>query len=81
MKLEKIDQELEKARAKAAEWQARIKELEKQRQEEENLQIVQLVRSVNLTPDALAAFLKEHKTTSGQLGPKSEKEEVTTDEA
>ena len=40
MKLEKIDQELEKARAKAAEWQARIKELEKQRQEEENLQIV-----------------------------------------
>ena len=35
-KLEKIDRELEKAREKAAEWQAKIKDLEKQRQEEEN---------------------------------------------
>ena len=32
-KLEKIDRELEKAREKAAEWQAKIKDLEKQRQE------------------------------------------------
>ena len=31
-KLEKIDRELEKAREKAAEWQAKIKDLEKQRQ-------------------------------------------------
>ena len=29
-KLEKIDRELEKAREKAAEWQAKIKDLEKQ---------------------------------------------------
>ena len=28
-KLEKIDRELEKAREKAAEWQAKIKDLEK----------------------------------------------------
>lgn len=33
-KLEKIDRELEKAREKAAEWQAKIRELEKQKQEE-----------------------------------------------
>ena len=33
-KLEKIDRELEKAREKAAEWQAKIKDLEKQRQDE-----------------------------------------------
>ena len=31
-KLEKIDRELEKAREKAAEWQTKIKDLEKQRQ-------------------------------------------------
>lgn len=31
-KLEKIDRELEKAREKSAEWQAKVRELEKQRQ-------------------------------------------------
>ena len=32
-KIDKIDRELEKAREKAAEWQAKIRELEKQKQE------------------------------------------------
>ena len=49
-KIDKIDRELEKAREKAAEWQAKIRELEKQKQEEENSQIVQAVRSLKLTP-------------------------------
>lgn len=35
-KIDKLDKELEKAREKAAEWQAKIRELEKQKQEEEN---------------------------------------------
>lgn len=39
-KIEKIDRELEKARDKAAEWAAKVRELERQRQEEENSQIV-----------------------------------------
>ncbi|MFR7519949.1 MAG: DUF4315 family protein [Mediterraneibacter faecis] len=37
-KIDKLDKELEKAREKAAEWQAKIRELEKQKQEEENSQ-------------------------------------------
>ena len=49
-KLEKIDKELEKSREKAAEWQAKIKDLEKERQEEENSKIIQAVRSLKLTP-------------------------------
>ena len=72
-KLEKIDRELEKAREKAAEWQAKIKDLEKQRQEEENSMIVQAVRSLKLTPAELMAFLNDPKnafSTSGQVGPK-----------
>ena len=74
-KLEKIDRELEKAREKAAEWQAKIKDLEKQRQEEENSMIVQAVRSLKLTPAELAAFFSNPAiTASGQLGPKPEKE-------
>ena len=48
-KIDKIEKELEKAREKAAEWQAKIRDLEKQKQEEENSQIVQAVRSLKLT--------------------------------
>ena len=74
-KIDKIEKELEKAREKAAEWQAKIRELEKQKQEEENSQIVQAVRSLKLTPAELMAFLSDPKhafTASGQSGPKSE---------
>ena len=56
-KIDKLDKELEKAREKAAEWQAKIRELEKQKQEEENSQIVQAVRSLKLTPAQLMACL------------------------
>jgi hypothetical protein len=74
-KIDKIEKELEKAREKAAEWQAKIRDLEKQKQEEENSQIVQAVRSLKLTPAELMAFLNDPKnafSTSGQVGPKSE---------
>ena len=74
-RIDKIEKELEKAREKAAEWQAKIRELEKQKQEEENSQIVQAVRSLKLTPAELMAFLSDPKhafAASGQGGPKSE---------
>lgn len=87
-KIDKLDKELEKAREKAAEWQAKIRELEKQKQEEENSQIVQAVRSMKLTPAELLAFLNNPKDTpaaSGQSGPKSadgkEKEDEAHEEA
>ena len=70
-KLEKIDKELSKAREKAAEWQTKIRDLEKQHQEEENSMIVQAVRSLKLTPAELAEFFSNPGiTASGQLGPK-----------
>ena len=62
-KIDKLDKELEKAREKAAEWQAKIRELEKQKQEEENSQIVQAVRSLKLTPAQLMAFLNDPKNS------------------
>lgn len=85
-KIEKIDSELVKAREKAAEWAVKVRELEKQRQEEENSQIVSAVRSLKLTPEALAVFLSNPgnlAVTSGQVGPKSAdtQKEVTADEA
>ena len=66
-KIDKLDKELEKAREKAAEWQAKIRELEKQKQEEENSQIVQAVRSLKLTPAQLMAFLNDPKNFGGYL--------------
>ncbi|MBS6956174.1 MAG: DUF4315 family protein [Enterocloster asparagiformis] len=82
-KINKVNAEIEKVKAKISEQQARLRELERQKTELENTEIVDLVRSLNLTPDALADFLKEQKkTASGQVGPKSgeEKEEPADDE-
>ena len=67
--------ELQEEQEKAAEWQAKIRELEKQKQEEENSQIVQAVRSLKLTPAQLMAFLNDPKnslTASGHTDPKPE---------
>ena len=53
--LEKAD---EKNAAKITELQARQRELEKQRMELENLDIIGLVRGMGLSPDQLAALIK-----------------------
>ena len=51
MKLDRLKAELEKARQKAAEWQARIKDIERQITEQENLEIIQAVRGVTASPE------------------------------
>ena len=56
-KIKKINAEYEKNAAKIADLQARQKELDKQRTELENLDIVGMVRSMGMTPEELAALL------------------------
>ena len=56
-KIDRIDREIEKTREKITEYQNRLKGLEAQKTEAENLQIVQLVRSMRLTPQELTAML------------------------
>lgn len=56
-KLDRIDAEIAKTREKISEQQARLKELLAQKTELENLQIVQLVRSMRLSPAELTALL------------------------
>ena len=56
-KIERIDKEIAKTREKITEQQNRLKELEAQKTEAENLQIVQLVRSLRLTPQELTSML------------------------
>ena len=61
LKIEKINVEIEKTKAKIAEYQSRLKELERQRTEQENTEIVGLVRSVDMTPQELAEFIQSRR--------------------
>lgn len=56
-KIDRIDREIEKTREKITEYQNKLKVLEAQKTEAENLQIVQLVRSMRLTPQELNELL------------------------
>lgn len=57
-KIKKINAEYQKNAAKINELQARQAELEKQRTELENLDIIGLVRGMGLDPDQLAALIQ-----------------------
>jgi hypothetical protein len=57
MKIEKIEIEMQKTREKIAEYQNRLKELDGRKTEAENLQIIQLVRSLRIPHNELKAYL------------------------
>ena len=77
-KIKKINAEYEKNAAKIAELQARQKELDKQRTELENLDIVGMVRSMGMTPEELAALIEASK--NGQMAPAMTEKGETGDE-
>ena len=57
-KLERIQKDIEKTKGKIAALQNQLRELEAAKTEQENLQIVQLVRGLNMTPQEFAAFVR-----------------------
>ena len=63
--VEKIRKDIEKTREKIAEQQKRLRALEAQRAEEENLEIVLMVKAVRMDNRELAAFLKAY--ASGRI--------------
>ena len=58
-KIPKIEKEIAKTKAQIAGAQKKLKELEQQKTQEENLQIVQAVRAIKMTPDELRRFLQK----------------------
>lgn len=58
--IDKINKDIAAAKAKIAELQKKIRTLEAQKIEEENLQIVKLVKTVNLDQKTLTVFLKAY---------------------
>ena len=57
-KLDRIEKDIEKTKTKIAELQKQLRELEAAKTEQENLQIIQLVRGLNMTPQEFAAFVR-----------------------
>ena len=80
-KIERIDREITKTREKIAEYQDKLKTLEAQKTEAENLEIVQMVRALRMTPAQLSAMLSGGMVPGRAAGPAdSEQEEMTHEE-
>ena len=62
-KLDRIEQDIKKTRTKITEYQNKLKELEAQKTEQENLQIIQLVRTMRFSPQDLTEFLQSAAVT------------------
>lgn len=58
MKIDRINADIAKAKEKIAEWQARLRDLEKQKTEQENLEIIQAVRGVTASPEEIRDILE-----------------------
>ena len=71
-KSQKIQVEIDKVKAKIAEQQARLKELEKNKLEAENTEIVDIVRGMSVSLEELPLVLQRLRDgTSGQSVQKS----------
>ena len=56
-KLDSLKADLVRAKEKASEWQARVRDIERQITEQENIEIVQAVRGMISEPEDLRAVL------------------------
>ena len=70
-KIEKLKIELARAREKSSEWQARVRDIEKQITDCENTEILQAVRSIAASPEELRGLLDMLRATKEppQAGP------------
>lgn len=71
MRIEKIAVEIERAKEKIAEWQARLRDLERQKTEQENQQILQVVRGAGATSEDILAALALLKNATEAPKPTS----------
>ena len=60
-KLQKMIADIERTKEKIAELQALLPELERKKIDFENMEFVKLVRSLDVAPDDLTAFIEAYK--------------------
>ena len=76
-KIDRLKEDLAKAEEKAAQWQARAKDLRRQITEIENMEIVQLVHGVAASPEELRGLLDQLRAAKGLPAQKEESEYET----
>ena len=69
MKLERIEAEIAKTKETISKQQTRLRELEAQKTEVENLQIVQMVRALRMTPAELSTLLNGKQESPLKAAP------------
>lgn len=79
-RLSRIERDIERLKEKISEYQQQLKELESAKTEQENLQIIQLVRSMNMKPDEFAAFLRSGALNAAPTATPYHKQEDAADE-
>jgi len=71
MKIGKINSQIANIREKITDLQTKLRELERQKTEKENSEIVELMRSVDVTPCELAAYIEAHRQQREQAAIES----------
>lgn len=66
-KLTKLQMEIDKIKQKISEQQTKLRELEQQKTEIENTEIVELVRSMKMNTSELSTFLKAYREKTMRL--------------
>ena len=79
MKTERIVAEIEKTKTKIGELQARVRDLERQKTELENTEIIGLVRALEATPAELAVMLRAMMESQRQQAMTSLAPQITED--
>lgn len=62
VRIQKLRTEITKVRSRIDHLQERLVEMERQREELENTEIVEMVRSISATPEELADFIKAFRS-------------------
>jgi predicted nucleic acid-binding Zn-ribbon protein len=70
-KINKINSEIEKTREKISGYQSRLKDLERQKTELVNADIVAMVRGVDIEPGDFEAFVRAYMENKGRLAPET----------
>ena len=60
-RLKRITDEIEKTRAKISDYQSRLKDLDRQKTELENADIVAMIRGIDIPPEEFAEFARMFK--------------------
>lgn len=80
MKSEKITKSIEKLKEKVLELEIQIEDLEKQKTQAENEEIIQAVRSIKVQPKELKYILKAIQNSNMKAIIEKMKQEVISDE-